>query len=366
MVLRLVRPRRPFLVGVLLVSLALAHLTWTHFFFRNRTQTDRSSAQADSGYVLPASKHAMSYADIKSHRSEPRVVTAATRPASDPPLPPCQIDISQLVGHRKPNIYKRPSEKDVEAELPNVSRGCWRPPSCRAANGSIALLFPSQNRIEHLLLTLKYLIPHLQRQLQDFCVYAGEQAAGSAKDRFNKGATVDALFKEAMAERNWTCVAVHDVDMIPEDARMSYSCPGDHVRHLTAAIDKWSYGLPYSQVFGGGTISMSRHFVQYNGLSTAFWGWGTEDDDHRQRIGWAGLSWARLDKTIARYTHIPHESSKVNPDRFWFAHHARQVWQDYGLNTLKYSVVEAAERKLYKLFKLRFPEQGPSQVTVAT
>ena len=273
-------------------------------------------------------------------------------------LPFCPDIPPGLYGAYTPDVRTIPSESDLEAKLDLVG-GCWRPAHCRPRNGSLAVIFPSHKRRDHLLITVKHLVPILQRQLQDFCIYAGEQAPGSANERFNKGATADASFREAMRDRNWTCVCIHDVDMIPESDHISYSCPVDHVRHLTAAISKFGYSLPYPQVFGGGTISMASHFVQYNGLSTAFWGWGTEDDDHRQRIGWAGLRWDRQDKRIARFTHIPHSASPPNPNRFWFAMHARQVWQDYGLNTLQYDIAETERKKLFTRWRFRFPDQGP-------
>ena len=44
---------------------------------------------------------------------------------------------------------------------------------------------------------------------------------------------------------NLVSIAVfHDVDLLPEDDRNLYSCP-DQPRHMSVAVDKFQYKLPY-------------------------------------------------------------------------------------------------------------------------
>ena len=47
-------------------------------------------------------------------------------------------------------------------------------------------------------------------------------------------------FIEAMKDDKYDCVVFHDVDLLPEDDRLLYSCI-DTPKHLSVAIDKYSY-----------------------------------------------------------------------------------------------------------------------------
>ncbi|XP_065175213.1 beta-1,4-galactosyltransferase 3-like [Sycon ciliatum] len=279
-------------------------------------------------------------------------------------LPVCRYPSPVLKGEVKPvsgsRVLTDLDEDQLEVKLEGLlPGGCWRPLGCRARNGSVAVIIPSHGRRGQLLTLLLYLVPLLQRQQQDFCIYTGNQSRTSAGERFNKGAIVDALFTEAMKERNWTCVCIHDVDLIPENDYNSYSCPHTHVRNLMAGLSKWDYQLAYPQVFGGCTVSMSWHFRLYNGLSTVFWGWGSEDDDHRRRLTWAGLTWQRSALDVGRFTHIQHRQSATNPDRFALVPRAEQLQKTHGLNSLKYSVMHRQSRRLYSAFVFHLPNQGP-------
>ncbi len=41
---------------------------------------------------------------------------------------------------------------------------------------------------------------------------------------FNRGALFNVGFKIAMSEANWTCIILHDVDLLPENPHLSYTC----------------------------------------------------------------------------------------------------------------------------------------------
>ena len=68
-------------------------------------------------------------------------------------------------------------------------------------------------------------------------------------------------FVEAMSDFNWTCAIFHDVDMLPEDLRNLYLCP-EQPRHMSVAVDKYKYKLPYSGYFGGVTALRQDHYRQ--------------------------------------------------------------------------------------------------------
>ena len=93
---------------------------------------------------------------------------------------------------------------------------------------------------------------------------------------FNRAMLLNVGFEEAMSDRNWTCAIFHDVDLLPEDDRNIYSCPEQprHVscymlfismlylifRHMSVAVDKFRYRLPYKMLFGGASAIRSDQF----------------------------------------------------------------------------------------------------------
>ena len=106
-------------------------------------------------------------------------------------------------------------------------------------------------------------------------------------------------FREASRLSTWDCFIFHDVDLLPEDDRNLYRCP-DQPRHMSVAVSKFNYRLPYASLFGGVVALRTDHFRKVNGFSNQFWGWGGEDDDMAARIRNNGLTITRYDKDIAR------------------------------------------------------------------
>ena len=98
----------------------------------------------------------------------------------------------------------------------------------------------------------------------------------------------------------------HDVDLLPEDDQNLYTCP-KLPRHLSVAVDKFKYRLPYWIYFGGATAIRVEQFRKINGYSNVFWGWGREEDDMFWRIQFHRLQITRLTANIGRYTMIKHE-----------------------------------------------------------
>jgi hypothetical protein len=56
------------------------------------------------------------------------------------------------------------------------------------------------------------------------------------------------LSKIKFNEYLFDCVIFHDVDLLPEDDRILYSCPSRKPRHLSVAIDKFNYKIFYTKL----------------------------------------------------------------------------------------------------------------------
>ncbi|CAI4223667.1 unnamed protein product [Auanema sp. JU1783] len=85
-------------------------------------------------------------------------------------------------------------------------------------------------------------------------------------------------FVESSSQHDWNCFIFHDVDLLPLDHRISYSCT-ESPAHLSSAIDKFNESLPYPHYFGGVCAFTKQDYLSVNGASNRYWGWGGEDDD---------------------------------------------------------------------------------------
>ncbi|CAF4514466.1 unnamed protein product, partial [Didymodactylos carnosus] len=152
----------------------------------------------------------------------------------------------------------------------------------------------------------------LQRQQIDYRIYVCEQAFNKT---FNKGIVMNACFKEILLiEPKTQCFIFHDVDLLLIDDRNMYTCPRNP-RHLSVAIDKFQFYLPYSSLVGGVLALRREHYVLVNGYSTNYWGWGGEDDDMYSRIVNKQLTLERPPASIARYKMLKHLHQQLNPAR---------------------------------------------------
>lgn len=158
--------------------------------------------------------------------------------------------------------------------------GKWSPKNCLARH-KVAIVIPYKNRIKNLNFFLYHMHPFLQRQELEYQIFVVEQANN---ELFNKGILMNSAFYEIRKIYNYTnpdlylfpfdCIIYHDVDLLPEDDRILYSCPQAKPRHLSVAIDKFKYKIFYYRLIGGVLNFRIHHFVKVNGYSNEYWGWG--------------------------------------------------------------------------------------------
>ncbi|KAI8518523.1 Beta-1,4-galactosyltransferase 3 [Branchiostoma belcheri] len=227
--------------------------------------------------------------------------------------------------------------------------GKWRPPTTDVSSTSekIAILVPYRDREEHLRTFLSYIHPFLQRQGRHYGIYVIEQHGD--EPLFCKGLLFNIGFNTALEDDDYDCFIFHDVDLLPEDDRNLYTCQNSP-SHLSVAIDKFDYALPYVQLFGGVTALKTSHYRLLNGYSNLFCGWGGEDDDMFKRLYRHRLEVSRPEKDVARYKMLRHSQTPLNPARYSLLKTSIKRASEDGLSSLEtmgYQMTSMSRQRLF-------------------
>ncbi|THD18282.1 Beta-1 4-N-acetylgalactosaminyltransferase bre-4 [Fasciola hepatica] len=118
----------------------------------------------------------------------------------------------------------------------NLSLALWSPILCEPQE-STAIIIPYRNREEHLRALLHTLPAFLIHQNVRFTIFVIEQMSNT---RFNRALLFNVGFIESKRIGNFDCYIFHDVDLLPADLRVPYSC-GSQPVHLAASMDKFGY-----------------------------------------------------------------------------------------------------------------------------
>eukprot|EP00794_Sanderia_malayensis_P017260 gene17260-18985_t len=241
-----------------------------------------------------------------------------------------------------------------------VEKGGWsKPKTCKAITKT-AIVIPYRKREEQLKIFLKHMHPVLKRQQLFYRILVVEQADD---DPFNRAGLFNIGFVEALKLEQFDCFIFSDVDLLPEDDRNSYGCPTSP-RHMSVAIDKFDYRLPYESIFGGVGAFKTKDFQSINGFSNIFWGWGGEDDDLYARIRSKGFHLTRPSMSIGRYTMVSvhhYQSHQANPNRMNLLQTSGSRMVTDGLNSLKYKLNKIIELPLVTILNVKL---APSQYSM--
>ncbi|XP_036116602.1 beta-1,4-galactosyltransferase 1 [Molossus molossus] len=274
------------------------------------------------------------------------LTSALVSPITALPLPACPEESPLLVG---PMLieFKVPVDLTLLAKQnPEVKvGGRYAPKDCISPH-KVAIIIPFRNRQEHLKYWLYYLHPILQRQQLDYGIYVINQAGDSM---FNRAKLLNVGFQEALKDYDYNCFVFSDVDLIPMDDRNTYRC-FSQPRHISVAMDKFGFSLPYVQFFGGVSALSKQQFLTINGFPNNYWGWGGEDDDIFNRLVFKGMSISRPNAVVGKCRMIRHSRDKKNepnPQRFDRIAHTKETMFSDGLNTLTYKVLDIERNPLY-------------------
>jgi len=267
-------------------------------------------------------------------------------------LPLCPTRPSTLLGNVRVILKEPPSLAGIGRIHSDLALGGRsKPASCRSKD-RVAIIVPFRDREEHLRTFLYNILPFLKRQQIEFNIFVIEQGSASKEEPFNRAMLFNVGFMEASKRGEFDCFIFHDVDLIPENDYNLYNCP-QQPRHMSVAVDKMKYKLPYRNIFGGIAALTKAHFIKVNGFSNSFWGWGAEDDDMAGRIAFNGLYISRPPPNIARYKMLKHKQQKLNTQRYRVLQKGKQRFKSDGLSSLKYAVEQVILEKTYTLVRVQ-------------
>ncbi|MFT7812737.1 beta-1,4-galactosyltransferase 3-like isoform X1 [Arapaima gigas] len=268
-------------------------------------------------------------------------------PGNTPQQRECPQLSPLLVGPVSVRLSSPLSLEEIREKNPSVSLGGrYRPPDCEPRHHT-AIVVPYRNRPAHLRALLYHLHPFLQRQQLHYGIYVVHQAGNST---FNRAKLLNVGVREALREEEWSCIFLHDVDLLPENDHNTYTCHPQHPTHLSVAMDKFRYRLPYSQYFGGVSAITPDQYLRMNGFPNQYWGWGGEDDDIAARVRLSGMKIVRPSVAVGHYKMIKHRGDKgneENPRRFDLLMRTRRNWRADGLNSLTYELLSKQLEPLY-------------------
>ncbi|XP_061760444.1 beta-1,4-galactosyltransferase 3 isoform X2 [Nerophis ophidion] len=227
-------------------------------------------------------------------------------PATGPPLPDCQVISPLLVGPVSVHFSSPLTLEEIRQKNPLVlPGGRYGPPDCEPRHHT-AIVVPYRNRQTHLRALLYHLHPFLQRQQIHYSIYIVQQWGNST---FNRAKLLNVGVREALRDEDWSCIFLHDVDLLPENDHNTYTCHKQFPTHLSVAMDKFRY-----------------------------------------RVRLSGMKIVRPPVAIGHYKMIKHRGDRgneQNPHRFDLLKRTRLNWRSDGLNSLTYELLSKELEPLY-------------------
>ncbi|XP_040195037.1 beta-1,4-galactosyltransferase 3-like [Rana temporaria] len=271
----------------------------------------------------------------------------------------CPLRSPILVGPLTITFSRIPSLKKIQLKNRYVKPGGYFSPKHCYGRYRTAVIIPHRSREPHLQTLLYYLHPLLQRQQLHYAIFVVHQAGNAT---FNRAKLLNIGVREALRYDDWDCLILHDVDLVPENDHNLYICD-NYPKHMSSAMDKFQYSLPYWTYFGGVSALTPDHFMKINGFPNTYWGWGGEDDDIAGRIRLSGLSITRTPLSLGRYKMISHDrdtGNEENTHRFSLLGNTRKTWREDGMNSLDFTLLSREQTALYTNITVDIGEAPPT------
>lgn len=200
----------------------------------------------------------------------------------------------------------------------------------------LAVLVPFRDRFEELLEFAPHIHKYLNNQKIRHHIYVINQIDDY---RFNRASLINVGFLESGTDCDY--IAMHDVDLLPVTEGLPYGYPKDGPFHVASPA---LHPIYHYKKFVGGILLFNRfHFIQVNGMSNRYWGWGREDDELYVRMKKAGLNVTRPEgvttgnKTF-RHVHIRQKRPRDNKRYFNQTVLTSRMDRETGVTTVRYTI----------------------------
>lgn len=120
--------------------------------------------------------------------------------------------------------------------FPTLHDGGFYTPDC-VPRQYVAIIVPYRDRVQHLRVFLNHMHNFLSQQHIAYDIFVVEQIQNQT---FNRAKLINVGYQLAQLQRNWDCIVLHDVDLLPLDLRADYAC-GHQPRHLSGFINKYNF-----------------------------------------------------------------------------------------------------------------------------
>lgn len=210
-------------------------------------------------------------------------------------------------------------------------------PRCPSQQHKMAVLVPFRDRFDELMQFVPRISDFLRRSCVHFEIFVLNQVD---EYRFNRGSLLNVGALAACPDCDY--FALHDVDLVPQNAALRYRFPAAGPLHMTPPQLHPLYHYP--KFLGGILLIRREHFELANGMSNLFWGWGREDDEFRLRVLRAGLKISRprgIRTSYNTFEHLHDPRRRPRDSRLYYNQRVMtfRLDQRTGLRDTKFSTV---------------------------
>jgi hypothetical protein len=235
----------------------------------------------------------------------------------------------------------------------------------------LGILVTYKNREEHLKVFIPYMKYYMDTNFPEinYQIYIIEQ--GNDKS-FNKGILYNAGFD--LTKNFYNYISLHDIDMLPISANYSYSNQPVHLpmNIFEQATNGKLDGFYTNNIFNyfGGVINITNEqYIEANGHSNNYWGWGSVDDDFGIRLNYIKSPLIKKCLTIdnkiimlGNYVTLHHEAvrytdepfNEINTERLQKMNESNIDFKKDGLSNIKYKLIKKEDFKDYIKYIIDF------------
>jgi len=150
----------------------------------------------------------------------------------------------------------------------------------------VAIIVPTRERDEQWAVFQEHMCAFWKSKTLPLHIWRIEQ---TPERSFNRAWLFNVGFKlhHEHTNTNTSCIAVHNVDVLPEPGVDYADCSLPTL--LSSESEHFNWAAPYDHFAGEVFLASPSHWTLINGMSNSLWGWGGDDDELYERVRQKGL-----------------------------------------------------------------------------